>query len=231
MTLAENIRRLQERAVLELVAAHDYYTATKRAWRIVQKTIQAGRKITIRNTTTKNVTTEAELAEKSRGYVSGQLAEATFQQFVQIFENYFFDLLRLWLSAYPQSLGAKELSFKTVLDAPDKEAVTLHVVNKELNEVTFERPKDWFKYLEVRVKLGCPTEEEIDRIGEAKASRDILAHNRGIANKIYISKAGKFARFDDGQKLDIPEHYHRETWQLIRKVITDVFTAAAAKVG
>src|SRR5207249_3392401 len=110
-----------------------------------------------------------------------------------------------------------------------KEAVTLHVVNKELNELAYERPKDWFKYLEGRVKLGCPTEEEVDRIGEVKASRDILAHNRGIANKIYLSKAGKFARFGDAQKLDIPEHYHRETWELIRKVIADVFGAAAAK--
>jgi hypothetical protein len=79
------------------------------------------------------------------------------------------------------------------------------------------------------VKLGCPTQDEIDRIGEAKASRDILAHNRGLANQIYLLKAGKFARFADGQKLDIPEHYHRETWELIRKVIADVFGAAAAK--
>ena len=229
MALAEDIRGLRDRALAELAIAHDYYTETKMAWRIVHRVIQAGNRFTVRNKATKNVTTQTELAEKSRGYVTGQLAEATFQQFVSIFENYVFDLLRLWLIAHPHSLGAKELSFKTVLDAPDKEAVKLHVVNKELNELTYERPKDWFKYLEGRVKLGCPTEEEIDRIGEAKASRDILAHNRGITNKIYLLKSGKFARYDEGQKLDIPEHYHRETWELICKIITDVFAAAAAK--
>lgn len=43
------------------------------------------------------------------------LAEATFQQFVAIFENFFFDLLRLWLLAYPRSLADKELRFKDVL--------------------------------------------------------------------------------------------------------------------
>lgn len=53
-----------------------------------------------------------------------QLAEATFQQFIAIFENYFFDLLRLWLMAYPQSLVGKKVDFKAILDAPDKDAIT-----------------------------------------------------------------------------------------------------------
>jgi hypothetical protein len=144
-------------------------------------------------------------------------------------ETFFFDLLRLWLMAYPQSLGGKELLFKNVLDAPDKGAVTLYVVNRELNEIAYERPREWFAYLEARAKLGCPTAGEVERIGEVKASRDILAHNRGIANKLYESKAGQAARYKDGDKIEIPEHYHRETWELIRKVIADLSAAAEAK--
>ncbi len=124
MALAEDIRTLQNRALADLVAAHDYYTDTKMAWQMVHKDIKAGRKVTVRNKTTKSLTTEVELAQKARGYVSEQLAEATFQQFLAIFESCFFDLLRLWLIAHPQSLGAKELSFKTVLDAVDKDAIT-----------------------------------------------------------------------------------------------------------
>jgi hypothetical protein len=161
--------------------------------------------------------------------VAEDLAAATFQQFISIFEYFFFDLLRLWLTAYPQSLGGKTLEFKNVLEARDKDAVTLYVVNKELNEIAYERPKDWFAYMETRAKLGCPTAAEIERIGEAKASRDILAHNRGVANKIYESKAGKAARYKDGQRVEIPEHYHRETWELIRKVITDLSDGVTAK--
>jgi hypothetical protein len=229
MALDDDIRALRDRALAELAAAHDYYTDTKMAWQIVHNVIQAGQKVTIRNLTTGSVTGEAQLAEKALGYVAGDLARATFQQFVSIFENFFFDFLRLWLMAYPQSLGGKELQFKTVLDAPDKEGVTIYVVNKELNEIAYERPREWFAYLETRAKLGCPAPEEIERIGEAKASRDILAHNRAIANRIYESKAGKFARYKDGQKIEIPAHYHQETWELIRKVITDLSAAAETK--
>jgi hypothetical protein len=231
MALADDVRALRDRAVAALNAAHDYYTDTKIAWRIVHKVIEAGHTVTIRNMVTGTVTTQADLAGKARGYVGGQLAEATFQQFVSIFENFFFDLLRLWLMAYPQSLGGKQVDFKAVLDAPDKTAVTLHVVNRELNELMYERPTDWFAYLESRAKLGCPTAEEVGRIAEAKASRDVLAHNRGVANKTYELKAGMLARYKDGEKIDIPEHYHRGTWQLIRKVVGDISDAAIVKLA
>jgi hypothetical protein len=65
----------------------------------------------------------------------------------------------------------------------------------------------------------------------AKASRDVLVHNKGIANKTYESKAGNLARFREGEELDIPEDYHRETWELIHKVVADVSNAAIAKVA
>jgi hypothetical protein len=231
MALPADIRTLRDRTVAELIAAHDHFADTKTAWLITRKVVESGSKFTHRNAVTGSVTTEAQLAAKSAGYVASRLPESTFQDFVSSFENFFFDLLRLWLLAYPQSLGAKELTFKTVLDAPDKEAITLHVVNKELNELAYERPREWFKYLESRMKLGCPTEDEIDWITEAKASRDVLTHNRGIVNRIYLSKAGKLARFADGEPLDVPEPYHRQTWELIRKVVTEMADAAAGKTG
>jgi hypothetical protein len=137
--------------------------------------------------------------------------------------------MRLWLAAYPQSLGGKKLDFQEVLDAPDKNAIALLVIDKELSDVLHGPPAAWFKYLEGRVKLGCPTPGEIQQFAEAKASRDVLEHNRGVANKIYESKAGNLARYKDGQRIDIPEHYHRETWELLRKVVTDISNAAIAK--
>jgi hypothetical protein len=231
MALSDDIKNLRDQILVDLTAAHDYYTDTKSAWRMVKKVISAGRRMTVRSTTTGTVTTQAELSLKARGYVTRQLAEATFQQFVSIFENFYFDLLRLWLTAYPRSLGKKTVDFKTILELPDKDAITGFVVGKELNEVLYERPSEWFAYLEDKAKLGCPTANEIDRIAEAKASRDVLVHNKGVANKTYESKAGNLARFHDGERIDITEPYHRETWELIRKIVTDVSDAAIAKAS
>jgi hypothetical protein len=229
MALSDDVRALRDRVLADLTSAHDYYRDTKIAWRLVHKVIAAGHIMAIRNTTTGTITTQATLAAKARGYVTEQLTEATFQQFISIFENFYFELLRLWLTAYPQNLGKKMVDFKSVLELPDKDAITQLVVRKELNEVLYDRPTEWFTYLEDKVKVGCPSTEEITRIAEAKASRDLLIHNRGIVNKIYKSKAGNLARFQEGDKIDIPEYYHRETWELIRKVISDVSDAAIAK--
>ena len=229
MAVSDGIQALRDQVLADLAAAHDYYTDTKTAWRLVHKVIAAGHTITIRNMTTGTVTTQVELAAKARGYVAVQLTEATFQQFISVFENFYFDLLRIWLTAYPKSLGKKMVEFKTILELPDKDAITGLVVRKELNEVLYERPTEWFTYLEDKAKLGCPTADEIEHIAEAKASRDVVVHNKGIANKTYESKAGNLARFHEGDRISIPEHYHRATWELIRKVVSDVSNAAIAK--
>ena len=138
--------------------------------------------------------------------------------------------MRLWLVAYPRSLGARKVDFDKVLDAPDKSAVTLLVVDKELNELSYERPTEWFAYLNAKVNLGCPTRDEIDAIAEMKATRDVLIHNRGVVNKTYELKTGKLARYKDGQRIDIPDQYHRQTWELIRKLVSDICNATIAKV-
>jgi hypothetical protein len=195
MVLSDEIRTLRDRVLSDLDSAHDYHTDTKLAWRLVHKVISAGHTFRTRNTTTGSVTTHAELAVKARGYVAEQLTEATFQQFISIFENFFFELLRLWLTAYAASLGGRKVDFKSILDAPDKDSITQLVVNKEVNEVLYDRTAKWFEYLEGKVTLGCPSITEIERIAEAKATRDVIVHNRGIANRTYEAKAGNLARF------------------------------------
>jgi hypothetical protein len=96
MALANDIRALNDRVLADLNSAHDYYRDTKIAWDIVRQVIAVGHTFSIRNMTTGTVTTQVELAGKARGYVAEQLAEATFQQFISIFEIFFLDLSRLW---------------------------------------------------------------------------------------------------------------------------------------
>lgn len=65
MALSNDIRTLRDRVLADLSSAHDYYMDTNVAWRLVQDAIAAGRTMTIRNTTTGTVTTQAELAAKA----------------------------------------------------------------------------------------------------------------------------------------------------------------------
>lgn len=230
MTLADDIQALTTGTLSGLEASHDYYTYTKRVWRLLQQIVKEGRKFTFRNLTTGTRVDEQVLLGRAQLYVTDYLMSSTFQHFVSLFEDFFFELLRFWLAAFPASLSKKQVEIGAVLKAPDKSAIVLTVVDRELNDLKYERLADWFAYLERLTNLGCPTADEIEKLAEIKASRDILVHNNGITNGTYVSKAGTRARYQDGEKLEIPEQYHRASWEAINKVVRDVSAAAMAKV-
>ena len=116
-----------------------------------------------------------------------------------------------------------------MLEAPDKDAITELVVDRELNDIAYKRPAGWFAYLEERTKLGLPATDDIERLAEAKATRDALVHNRGVAGKSYESKAGRYSRHTEGERIDILDDYHRAIWDRLRRVVTEICDAAIAK--
>jgi hypothetical protein len=160
------------------------------------------------------------------------LAESVFQHFVSLFEDFVFELLRLWLTAFPAGIPNKDkkpIDLALVIDAADKDAILGFVIDRELNALRYERPTAWFKYLNDRVKLGCPNDEQIERLAEIKASRDLLIHNRGIVNETYIQKADARVRYKLGQRLEIPEPYLRETWLMMGAMVGEMSEAATGK--
>ena len=229
MALADDIHDLTARTLSALEASHDYHTYTKRVWRLLQQVVREGRKFTFRNPLTGTRVDEQVLLGRAQLYLTDYLMSSTFQHFVSRFEDFFFELLRHWLAAYPASLSKKQVEMAAVLKAPDKGAIVLTVVDKELNELKYERVADWFAYLERLAKLGCPSEDEIEELAEIKASRDILVHNQGIANATYVSKAGRRSRYKDGERLEISEPYHRASWEAINKVVREISAAAISK--
>lgn len=230
MALADDIHQLRVDSLAALDSIHDYYTHTKRAWRLVQLIVQQGHKVQFQNRATGSAVTETELPGLAQEYVTGYLTSATFQDFVSLFEHFVFDFLRTWLVQYPKSLERSQLDFRIVLEAADKADIILAVVDKKLVKLAYDRVERWFKYLEDVAKLGCPNQSQIEQLAEIKASRDILVHNNGIANSVYVEKSMGRARFDEGEKLEISEQYHRESWQLMKLVISDIAEAANKKV-
>ena len=84
--------------------------------------------------------------QKGRGYITVQLAESTFQQFLAIFENFVLEFLRSWLLAYPQGLADKKVDFRAVLVAADLDAVKRDVIDREVMDVMYRGPMGWFAY-------------------------------------------------------------------------------------
>jgi hypothetical protein len=160
---------IRDRALGKLNYGHDYFTYSKRLWRTLQQSVeQGGLKFDWENLFTNSSVNEQDLLARAHLYVSEELTASTFQEFISTFESFLFDVLRSWLLAHPQSLARRQLSGRDILDLPDKAAIVNALVEKELKDVFYDRPANWFEYLNERVQTGSPTPADAQRFAEIK---------------------------------------------------------------
>lgn len=230
MSLGDDIRRIRDRAQTALVAAHDYYADTRQMWEQLSDDIAKGRTVGYTNPVTGTATTQVELLDRIPHYAHRLIAESTFQQFLAIFEAFFTDLVRAWLRAYPQNLlSAEPVPVDVVIDAPDKAAITDFLVDRAVIGLMYKKPADWFAFLGKRLKIDRPDADDVSRFAEAKATRDVLVHNQGVANETYVAKAGPLARHPVGEFIDLPEPYHYGVHELLLKIVADLADAVVVK--
>jgi len=230
MPLRNDIERARDSAITGLNDAHDYFTYTKDAWRTLQQDVQReGRTLKWENMSTKSVVTQKDVLARAQRYVEVELASSSLQQFVSIFENFFFDIARAWILAFPERVSNRQLSGKIIFRLADKAAMIDALVERELQDVFYDRPVNWFDYMKTLTKITLPSSDEAEQFAEIKATRDVLVHGQGIANAFYVDKAGGLARAKPGEPLDIPGPYHQKSWDLIGKLIRDIGTEMAAK--
>jgi hypothetical protein len=244
MAITDQLRDLASRILDSLARGSNYHEHTKLAWRLVQTIVAEGRSIDFENTDTGDQADGPALAGLSQGYVTGYLAESVFQHYVALFEEYTFELVGLWLMAYPQGIvgldedkdddklkrSDKTVPLSFILENPDRDSILRAVVDRELDRLKYRRVTAWFDYLEKRARLGMPSPDQIERLAEIKASRDILVHNRGIVNQTYRSKSGNKARYAEGDRLKIIEPYLRDSWMLISEVVRETSDMAITKL-
>ena len=59
----------------------------------------------------------------------------------------------------------------------------------------------------------------INSLAELKALRDVLEHNDGRINKLYLEKAGDKKRGNDGESIEISDDILLESYQLLMEMI------------
>lgn len=230
MALRRQIEDLRDHALESLRDAHDYFNDSQRAWYTLSEAVeQGGLTFSWQSFSTGVAADHLAILARAKRYTGYDLLSSTLQQFVSIFESFLFDALRQWLLAFPISLAKRQISAKEVLSLPDKPAILDALVEKELRDVLYDRPANWFQYLNDHVDVGAPSTAEADAFAELKATRDLLVHSRGIVNTYYVSKAGSAARGTPGDHLEITEPYHLASWQLLCKLVSDIGTGMAAK--
>lgn len=234
ISLADQIRGVADRVQGDLVRVLDYYSHPQATFRLLEEHPSLNEDYAILNSRTGTVIQLAELAILADEYITHDLAESVFQRLTSLLEDWVFGLLRIWLNDRPEGIpekSKKPVSLADVLAAADKAAIIRDAVERELLGVAYRRPSDWFAYLNDRVGLSCPTEDQIRDVAEVKATRDVLAHNKGVVNAIDREKAGDRVRFEVGQRVEIPEPYLDACWRLIRDVVAEMAREAVVKAS
>jgi len=231
MSLTDEIAALRDQTLADLDAVHDYYTNTRTAWRVVQKFVDLGREVDFENRHTGNKMLPEDLPATAQSYIADHLTPATFQKFVSLFDDFVLSLIRRWLSYFPQTLEGKKVDAGVIFSASTLEEVRQQIIDRHILDLAYGKLSDVLGNLKALVNIKRPRKDEIEKLTEIKASRDVLEHNHGIANAIYVEKAGAKKRFADGERLEIDEPYHLESWQLIHKVVSDIATDTMAKLN
>jgi len=230
MLLADKIGEIRGQTLTALDASHDFYSHTKNVWRMTQRMVEQGREIAFRNLETGNVIDEKDIPVLAQRYVSGYLASATFQQFIAQFETYIFKFLKIWLNQYPHKYADRKISFQEIINSSSKDEIVEKVIDKNLKTLAYSQPAEWFNFIDDIVNLKSISSDQIAELSEIKASRDVLVHNNGVVNEIYVAKSGTQARFRPGEKLELPENYHRASWALIKELVQNISDEAIKKL-
>ena len=213
MAIADEINALEQRAKNDLDDLVNFGAHIHLIWKHFTVWVHEGNTLKSKSTKTGAEVTERDLIKLYARYRTTYVFGLSFVQLVTIFEAFLFDLLRLLLTNDSRHLAQKkQIEVGVALSATDRAALVLLIAERELNELKYDRPKAWFDYMGKIVKLKCPTEDEIERIAEMKAARDLIIHNSGIVNKIYLDKAGTKARYATGDKVVIDRPYFDDTW-------------------
>jgi hypothetical protein len=243
MPLSDEIRRLADQVLDRVDAAREFYVHSRQAWRLVQGLARKGRPVGNVNLATKRHLPTEDLESLVQKYVTVQLAESTFRELSTILEDWTLGLIRLWLTAYPEDMdlnfdpatgqrrGKKQeeiqVPLSRLLHLRDCTAILSGLIEQIVRDLTYERPEKWFRYIDNRLDLGCPTATRRARLYEMNAARDCLEHNRGVINRDYLNKAGSVARYAEGDLVQIDEPYLMECSTLLRDVVAAMAGAAA----
>jgi hypothetical protein len=87
----------------------------------------------------------------------------------------------------------KNVELAEIVDCKSKEDLLLSVIEKHLISLFYASPSLQFDYLGQVTGVEVKTATRDSWI-ELKAARDLIVHNSGIINEIYLKKCGKLGR-------------------------------------
>jgi len=226
---SENKRRLMQDIEVNygrhcnlLMDNFSYYCSSDTLWQTYSAKMIADMDPASRNFNMVSVAMRVMISEESPNIMLRlYLRPSVFKNYLSIYELFINNLLSLWLKAHPGILSERTISFRDFYHA-SKERMIDDVIEKEIIGILYQNPRDAIKqiYMFLGKKAHCNlTSDMINSLAELKALRDVLEHNDGRINKLYLEKAGDKKRGNDGESIEISDDILLESYQLLMEMI------------
>jgi hypothetical protein len=169
--------------------------------------------------------TDAELQDIFRSFLDRELYASLLATVVATTESFLFDVLEHVLRLYPQKLTltpqgnqvGRDIPISLLFESNDLSAVISSVIQTRLHNLAYASPRQYLAYF--KEITGVKTDElAFSYLVEIKATRDLVVHNRGVINAIYLQKAESHARGKSGELAEIDEKYFKHAIAQLKRV-------------
>jgi len=169
--------------------------------------------------------TDEELKEIYERFIAQDLYNNLLVAMVSRCESYLFDVLRAVLRAYPGKItlnvqGVEQkrtVDAEVVLNATDLDAVRCSMIEDRIHNLSYAKAADYLRFFHQVAQINTG-DEAFSRFIEIKATRDVIVHNAGRANAIYLVKCGELARAQEGKALPMGAKYFDQCVATVKRV-------------
>lgn len=152
---------------------------------------------------------------------------------VAITEDYLSKSLATILEWYPQKLsvyGDKKVDLTLILDSENKEELLQRIIFKVVYSIFYPSPAKYFETIEeiLAITYQDPIKKQFSEI---KATRDLLVHNSGIVNSIYLAKSKDLARGSEGEVIPLDNNYFDNSLRCMKRIISKTYSQLLQKYG
>ena len=157
---------------------------------------------------------------------------------VSVLEEYVFSTAKIILRWYPEKLKTnmagvateRKFDIDLLLQSENLDSLLTRVVERQLLMVSYDSPDRYLQYIERALSITLP-EETKNKYCEIKTTRDILVHNQGIVNSVYLKKAGGLARAKEGDLLPVDSNYFDEAIRCMKRLTNKIYKQCLGKYG
>lgn len=147
---------------------------------------------------------------------------------VALFDGYLLDIIKFCLLKRKEiirSLPKRELKYEEIFQFNDMNDLQSYVIEKIISDLGYGNIKGKFDFINNKLKIKLDEyEPQINKLNELYATRNLLVHDKGIVNQIYI-KAVPDTRFKPGDIRPIDDEYLNdsiETMIILSKYLNDL---------